>query len=347
MTTRRILTATPLLLALAISGCLERKEKITVRPDGSVKIRIAYEGTEDDYKTLDAMPSAASGWSVTRETVAGSKDDKPKEVLSSERVFAAGVALPGSYAPPGDVEAALFTAFPTSLRIERRSDGTYYYFQRVYQPRRWAFVRYWHDRFVNDEIEKLAEKPQESLSRQERVRILKAFADAAAYEHAEVAQEAIRRAVPNADPSTVFKARAAVLKVYADLDLNAFVERYEQMPKEQHDAEFTRECEEIVARGTKAFVDSFSAAAGLDERAARDLRAAYDRVRKELDITEQVGGHNFKIRLAMPGTLVSHNGDEIDAEDGGAVVWRFSGEAFRDRAHELSAVSFVPNEKSK
>lgn len=333
-------------LLFAATGCLERKETITIRPDGSVKIRIKYEGSEDDFKTLDALPSAASGWSVAKSPAARTSDSDRKQVWESSREFPAGAPLPASFAAPGDPDAALALAFPTTVEVEHRPDGTYYSFKRVYAPRAWSFVRYWHDRFVTDEIEKLGAKPKEQLSVEEEVKILKAFVDAAAHEQAEVALRAARQALPQASPQTVLAARTALLKQYQEIDLPDFVDRYKKIPESEHAEVFTKEWEQIVTDGLSAFEDALAASESLGAAAAQQFRAAYDRARKELDITEQTGGHQFKITLRMPGQIIAHNADRLSEDGDGAIEWTFDGEAFRDRAHELTAVSFVPKQAS-
>jgi hypothetical protein len=268
-------------------------------------------------------------------------EQDPKYIWEATREFPTGTPLPSTFATPNDPDAALALSFPTTVRVEQRPDGTYYHFKRVYAPREWSFVRYWHDRFVTNDIEKLGAKPKDQLSVDEEVRILKAFVDAAAHEQAEVAVRALRQSLPHAAPQASLAARAALLKVYQDIDLPDFVKRYKDMPESEHSQAFTKECEQIVADGLNAFAESLKESAALDVGGEQQFRMAYDRARKELDITEQTGGHNFKITLRMPGQIIAHNADRLSEDGDGAIEWVFNGEAFRDRAHELSAVSFV------
>ena len=120
----------------AFAGCVERDEEIVIAPDGSVVMTLTHKGDEENILGSDAMPSAASGWEVTRSTE--KENDKTRYVLKSERRFAAGEQLPRTFAAAGDPDVDLYLDFPTTLRIEKRADGTYYYFRRVYTPRRWA-----------------------------------------------------------------------------------------------------------------------------------------------------------------------------------------------------------------
>jgi hypothetical protein len=85
-------------------------------------------------------------------------------------------------------------------------------------------------------------------------------------------------------------------------------------------------------------VGELARAAGWDEAQTRAFEAAYEREEKRYNITSDLGSHSFKIRVEMPGEIVAHNGD---SEEAGAVEWKFSGEAFRDRPYELMVTARV------
>ncbi len=55
----------PMMLALCLAGCLERKERLVVRPDGSVKITVNHSSESwDDMYLGDAWPRLEGGWLV-------------------------------------------------------------------------------------------------------------------------------------------------------------------------------------------------------------------------------------------------------------------------------------------
>jgi len=138
--------------SLVFPGCLERKEMITVRSDLSVGIALEYSGTKDELAGPDAMPSDTNGWTIIRSVK--KQGNEEKQVVEATAEFAAGAELPGTYAAaPGP-----FLEFPTDVRVEKREDGDFVSFRRVYRPRAFARFEYWNERFVTDEIKEIAEK---------------------------------------------------------------------------------------------------------------------------------------------------------------------------------------------
>ncbi len=343
MTARRfsmICLVASLLPALA-AGCLERKEKITVDPDGAVTIRLKYEGSPKDLDSRDAMPAAASGWETTR-TLIEKKGDDEKYQLYAKRKFAPSQPLPESFAAPDDPDADLKLRFPTTLTIEHRPDGAYYHFRRTYLPRTWATVRYWHDLHINDDIEKLGEKPAEELTHAERVKILKAFANTVGHEQVEYARAAWEEVDRGLPPDCWLLARAALLGVYAELDYDEMVARYQAMPEEQRDQEFEKESDALIARAYAALSGSLQVDAGFDAARLAAFETAFARQKLGYEITDELGLHSFKIKIKMPGEVVAHNAHHWHSEDVGYLVWEFKGDAFRDRPHELMVTSRVP-----
>ena len=77
----------PIVLVFVLTGCLERKEHIVVRPDGSVKITVNHTSEAwDDMYLGDAWPRLEGGWlAVTSSQV----DNEGKETfyLKAEATF--------------------------------------------------------------------------------------------------------------------------------------------------------------------------------------------------------------------------------------------------------------------
>ncbi len=329
-------------LLVAGTGCLKRKEKITIAPDGAADIVIEYRGSKQDFGGRDVLPTAAAGWEVTRTTETKRRpdgSDEQEDVLRAEQRFAPGQPLPANFASPADPNAELYTQFPTRLTVEQRPDGTYYHLRRTYAPRRWAHVQYWKHVFINDDIEKLVEKPSESLTTDERAKIFAAFASFEWHRQVELAKAALADAEPNLAPDAWLRARAALRGVYESVAFAQLAARYESMSKEQADAELEEEADRFMANAREAFSTSLRGEPAMTEARMAAITAALDRQNLAHDVTSVTGGHNFEIRAVMPGQIVGHNADRMDEQDDGALVWEFSGEAFRDRTHELLATS--------
>lgn len=257
----------PILFAI---GCVKRKETITVKPDGAVTVAIDYEGDIGDFDKGDAMPSEESGWKVTREL--RTEENKQETVeLRGERTFKPGEELPGSYAAANDPHGALYLKFPTTLTRERRKDGEYLHFRRVYAPRDWAYVQFWADQGLDDNIKKLGEKKPEELTHEERVQIIKAFAGVEAYKQIELVRRAMKECDDKLKPDHWLLARRALLNVYEEgVDWDTIARRVENLSQEERDQEFERESQRLVDEGHGAIVRSLKRDAGYDgERIAQ------------------------------------------------------------------------------
>jgi hypothetical protein len=340
-----LLSAAVVLPVLFALGCVKRKETLIVKPDGAVTVTIEYEGDKGDFDKGDAMPSEKGGWKVSREL--RTEENKKEEVhLTGERTFKPGEELPGSYAAPNDPDAGLYLKFPTTLTRERRKDGVYLHLRRMYLPREWAYVQFWADAHIDDNIKKLGEKKPEELTHEERVQILKAFASVEAYKQMELAQRALKDADPTFKPDHWLLARAALMKVYEEkVDWDALAKRHENTPQEDQDEQFERESQRISGQAHQAFLGSLHRDAEYDADHLAKFDAAYERAKRYYDITNQLGGHGFQLHVQMPGTIVAHNGDGLD--DDGSVKWEFDGKAFRDRPYELMVTSRLPLDRDE
>lgn len=315
----------------AAAGCLERKETIKVARDGAVAIELEYSGKPEQFKTADAMPSQEAGWPVRR-TV--EKEDNGEEVirLTAQRRFEPREDLPSHYAAPGDPDARLYTQFPTEIRMDRRADGVYLQFRRTYLPRPWAYVEYWRDQLIDDDLKKLSEKPVEEMSTDEKIRLVQASAGIEFYKQLELAKLALREVDPNLPQDVWLRARSAMVELAEETDWEALIARLVQLPEERRADAFEAEADRLLDATYSTLVGELARAAKWDDAQARAFADAYVREETRYNITSDLGAHAFKITVEMPGEIVAHNADR---QDGNAVEWQFSGEAFRDRPYEL------------
>ena len=343
---RRLIVISAVVLPILFAiGCVKRKETITVKPDGAVTVAIRYEGDKGDFDKGDAMPSLASGWKVDRE-VKQNEDKKEEVKLTGERTFKPGEELPQSYAAPNDPDAGLYLKFPTTLAREKRKDGVYLTLRRVYLPREWAYVQFWADAIIDDNIKKLGEKKPEELTHEERLQLIRAFAGVEAYKQIELAQRALKECDDKLKPDHWMLARRAVLNVYEEgVDWDELAKRVATLSQEELDQQFERESQRLVDEAHQAIVRSLKQDAGYDAERIAKFEAAYERAKKFYDITNDLGGHSFEIEVKMPGTIVAHNGDKVD--DDGTVKWEFDGKAFRDRPYELMVTSRMPLDRDE
>lgn len=327
------------LSAATITGCVERKESITIFPDGTVRMVLEFKAEELQLK--DAVPLEKTGWIVRREIRKKKKGDGNEEVvLTAERTFKPGEDLPKSYADPDDPDARVALGFPTSLCRETRKDGDYFIFRRSYTSRPWAYIKIWEDQVMDDNIKKIAEKPVEQQTHDEKMQLIQAFAMIEAFRQAELTAEAAQATGVELLPETTLLARRALLKVYGEqTDWESLVAEAEAQPAEVRDAHFHRESLQLIDRAREAFVSALGKDGKFDASARQRFESALRRAIKRYEVSNELATHAFKIEVAMPGEIVAHNSD-AEGEDS-TVRWEFTGEAFRDRTQELVVVSKV------
>lgn len=323
---------------LGSTGCLKRTERIRVSVDGSVKIGLEYEGEKGDFETLDALPSSAGGWRLER--LVEEKDGKEIVKLVGERTFAPRDELPSTFAAPGDPYAALVLSFPTTLVRERRADGIYLHFRRVYKPREWNYVDYWSNMIVDDNVKELGEKKPEELTHEERLTMIRSLAGVEAMKQVEFAHRALTEVDQNCKQDQFLAARTAILEVYEErTDWDELARKLESLSGDDRDREVESAAERVMEQAHQACTQSLRTIAKFDDEKIAKFQLAYDRAKRYYDITSQQAGHAFEIRVTMPGEVVAHNGDKIEDDE---IVWEFDGNAFRDRANELMVTSKLP-----
>jgi len=358
---QRVLTMMSLTLLALVSGCPFRHEEINVARDGSVKMAVRFEGTEEELAAFDAVPTKEAGWAVERRVEKKKDDEKDTHILKADRSFAPGETLPKNFAASEQKDADLVLNFPTEVRREKRTDGTYFTFRRVYTPRAWAQTAYWRERFIDDEVKKLSEKGLATLTNEERTKVIVSLVAVEAFKQADFAQAAMAQVAGDAAPEVGLKARSALLDVYdyEHVKYDAWVERCEATVAPDRPACYDAETTSLARRANDAFVESLRRESGWGASQIEAFEKALERAKHRHEITERLSGHAFKIELTLPGKVVAQNADRGESDeptvagtDSTATEtvsfrWEFDGRAFRDRPYELVAVTRVPNDAER
>lgn len=319
-------------LLITETGCLKRHEIIQVRKDGSVSMKLEYQGSEEDLAGPDALPRAADGWSVGRGTV--KRGNEEVHVVRASADFAPGEALPTSFGDAGDVHLT----FPTQVRREKRPDGVYFEFRRVYAPRKYALTQYWNDRYIDDDIKKLSEKSIESLDQDERSKLLRAFGDVESHQQLEELRQAVDAELPELGVAAWLAARDELLSVYRRFDYEGLADSIRGLNDEDASAKIVKMGESVPTDAERAFVESLQRHANLTTNGVEKLRSSIEREQLRRKVTETTRTQSFQIEVELPGEIVGSNGDSIE---GGRVSWEFDGRAFCDRSYELVATSWL------
>jgi len=321
--------------AVLLGGCLEREETIRVSRDGSVDMKVVIVGDPEDFATGDALPDQRTGWRVQEEL--RTKDDGKEELERiAEQRFRAGEPLPDSYADPRGPNYDTALRFPTTLAIERRPDGTYYHFRRVYEGR--PNARYVHYQQLFDEkLKQFAGKPPETLTDEERrdfVGLLRTVESLKRAEYVAAGAAALEEQWPQHYGLLL---RQALLDHFARSDMEPLLSLLAQPQSAERDAEIDRLGREFLGgiptvltnqlkllRVPPAEVEAFFAA--MEEEEAR--RA----------VTEDLSDEKWEVHVVMPGEIVAHNATAVD---GRVATWLFDGRALMDRDQVLMITSRV------
>lgn len=319
-----------------IPGCLERKETITVHRDGRVEFLTELEGDPADFEGGDALPTEQSGWSV--EDGVKKEGDKETRRRMAKLTVAEGKPLPDAYIDSDDPLHEIALRFPTEVKIEKRSDGVYYHFRRVYKAREHArYAIYQKAIQENEQLKALAGKDPSELTDDERRTLVGALRDAEAGKRAEflwAGFEAMKERWPQ---HYYLVARETLLATFAHADIEPLVALLSQPEGPGRDLEIGARSEAWLKQADEAVVKA------LRELGAREpeIAAFYAAVQKEQDrrgITEDIGDETWEVRVLLPGDLIAHNAPKLDE---GAPVWEFHAEALQDRDQVLMATSRV------
>ncbi len=345
------------MMAFAITGCLERKEEIRVRPDGAVQITARFKGTADELSGPFALPDAQNGWTVkqiarseeAKETTEGNEGDDTKaaseekeRILEATASFAADAALPSTFGDGTEV----YLEFPTRVWRESRSDGTYVHFRRRYVPRPFAFVNKFKQVLVEDELQALEQEGKEfkDLDRSEKKKIMQSFARFEAHKQIELLRRATGAvSVDSMQAAWLHGCNAlnGVFEEFIDTDLDRVLD---EMTEDEAGDKLEAIGESLPKRAVSAFFNEFrkrSDSGSLVE----NLKLAFEREALRFRITEAMRTHAFEISLELPGEIVAYdvNAEVVD----GKIVWDFNGEYFCDRTVELMATSKLSDEAAK
>ena len=328
--------ATAGLLVLSLGGCLEREETLKVQEDGTVEVTITL--TADSPQELDSAPApeARDGWSV-RQSLKG-EGQKAKHVLTASRRFAPGDTLPSCDAPPGADDAHLHLQFPTDVRIEKRADGTYYHFRRVFEARPSAWWNRVEDRGAYERLADRVGQKDKPLSAQEWSDAVRELLQVQVGRKLTVARRAVLEAAPEFPQDRWLKAYGQVVRMGRDAEtseLVAILQRPESPERNTAVSEVAQEWEDRV----EAAIRKALAAEGLDQIQLSAFDKARARINRQNQITSQVEGESFVVHVAFPGRPVGSNADE---QSDGVHTWRFRGNRLMDRNYELLATARVP-----
>ncbi|UCF34064.1 MAG: hypothetical protein JSV78_01910, partial [Phycisphaerales bacterium] len=303
---RTILSLAAAASLLAI-GCLKRTEGIVIAPDGSAKLMVRFEGDLEDLENGDAMPSKKTGWQISDKIA--KEDDGSKHIDRSGVLhLSAGAEWPASYAEPRTDVEEIALEFPTTLRIEKQNDGTYYHFRRVYRARPAARIRYLNESILEDkQIQELAGKDPEEITNEEREKLTKAFIDFEAEKTITFIDQAARSLEDEIPPQVWLPIRPNVRAIYHSEELRAKTLELMSFLHTDEMADAAAKLEEGVLADVLETLKSTLSNNGLPGSLIERFVRAYELAREGYSITEDLTDEKWRVCVDMPGRIVAHS----------------------------------------
>ncbi len=321
---------------LFLTGCLERSETIKVRPDGQVSMTVNIKADQVAELSPGRVPSQLSGWTVNQAPDADGK----KQTLSAQQTFAPGYALPANDGTPGDLLNKTYVQFPTTLKVEKRSDGTYYQFRRVYQARPYAWLAALDERPGSNEIKAITQRPADKVTLGEWEKAIAFAMETQTLKKLEQARAAVLQITPDLPQDKWLKARQNVLDIGRKTDTAKLATMLQsQKPGTEtasHQA-ITQEIQTLEANLDKALIDAMTAA-GYNSAGITKLKGLMNQSKSQETATNDARATTYKITVELPGDAVGSNATQAS---GSAFTWEFKGDAFFDRDLELLATTKV------
>jgi len=352
--------APAMILLLSAVGCLRRIEIIEIAPDGSAKLTTYVEGDEEDVRNGLAQPSEAAGWTVEERKEQDS--DQNRVILTARRQIPADQPHPETYAAHAPGSPRLDLHWSTSIRVERRPDGTYYHFSRRYSPRLWAQFDYFQKQLIETgEIRELAGKDPKELSDGQRVQLAEKFIEVEKLRTIELIAYA-SASCTFLPQEVLLNAQQAIVPLFGDARLHA---ETVEILRGQAGGDAMNRLESRLVQQVRATVEKTFTDAGIDAQRIREFQRIYDQIRADYSLSSDLGDDFFAVAVRMPGRIIAHNcfSEEFQPADTAAaepdfaqavianedfprgldrVGWKFDGNALYDRQVVLMATSFVP-----
>lgn len=328
-----------------LTGCVERKERLVISPDGSTLWQVNMRSDSlDDLLNGDAVPTPGNLW-IVRQGEERDEDGKVTHTLAAETAFAPKRRLPDGFGMPTEIANGVCLRFPTSITMEKRRDGTFYHFARRYELRTWRNVNALREEHLQGVVGNLDADPM-MWSPEQRLGLTQAFARFEVEKAIVFAREAWLEALPQ-EPQDRWLAVADDLRsMLLTLDYprlsDLLAPPANAAEEEALNAAIKLESRqlqtEIIARLNAAAQNPDAGA--LDGSQATAFLAACDMRRRVFEVTEDLNDDGFEITVEMPGVVIASNAGQFNGGvSGNTVTWKFKGEQLYDNAIELIATS--------
>ena len=168
--TKKVFIATACIAAMFLSGCFTRTEEITVDENGNSTITTSFEGEEEQYPPVYALP-LDDPWEILEREISKTEDGKTKIIVTSRMSVPYSKKLPDRYNFKDETDLDL--RFPSDIKITRKGNRTFYEFTRRYQSRKYFPYNFYYEDKIDKKLEeKIFEVGIFNVSKDERTQYL-------------------------------------------------------------------------------------------------------------------------------------------------------------------------------
>ncbi len=359
------------------TGCVEHEEVLTIHPDGSIDVTMtAASDRAEDLTDGYAIPLAApwkpadettrrwirdvapdTGSAAARDALAADAEAWDGKVrLGAYATFASTADLPTTTAPASEPYASAFLRRTADLRVERRGDRDVYVFERVYHGRRGSHPVWTGILEAIPEETVQAIEDREPLSDGQWDLIVRVFQREFGSAARAFARDSLLRVFTHGDASLTTDTHATIV---ADVEAAVAAELRERAIREL--IQRSLDYDDAERRGEP--VPETYPLVAFEERLRETTRAALKQSLERNEVrpaivngvlerlewnftarehTEDLGDESFRVRVAMPGTIVGGN---FDALRSGHAVFEFDGQRLAYGDVRMKVVSVVEPER--
>ena len=326
-------------VSLFLNGCFDRKEKIAIDHNGNTTINTSITGTTEKYPPLFKLP-IDDPWKIIKQEIKKNKEGETEIEIISEMDIPYGEILPDRYDFKDEADQGL--RFPSTLKIYKKGNRTFYEFTRRYKSRKHNPYEIYYESIDKELEEKILDAGIFSVPENDRIKYLDQFTKAFYASESRFFYDVLGLMVLDNDIGQGARKKmlkTAMNKLQEQFTADRFIQILALIDENKIDAEFSLAKEEVDPLFTSVFKNHVQPD---NNSLLKKFTKLLKNERLANDITWVIGPHGFHITLEMPGQIVETNG--LPEEDSmGTVAWHFKGSELRDCEYILHAVSVVDN----
>lgn len=325
------------ILLLIFTGCLERKETITVNRNGETTIVYEIDGNVESFENSNSYPTREK-WKILKEERYTDKDNNAKIKLKASQTLKSNEVFPVSFTNNSSNNFSL--QFPTQLEIWKEGNKTFYRFERTYQARMFKRFNAPDELDENKELEeRVLDKGIFNVSESDRNQYIENLTLSMMYHTYAIYLEAIGDMIIQ-DKFPLSKKVEAEKMISAYIE-EAFADTVVLNILLLDESSIDLAYENLLNKIELKVSNIVSEVTDINQKKTDSpFMISLSKIKKMYTITEALTSDKFSVTLHLPGVIITTNGF-TGPEEQGLIYWEFSGEGLHDAHIPLFALSVV------